>query len=124
MQSVREAHADKQAYDLQIRPELMLEAVRTLQDAGVEPDVWKIEGLDRREDCERLVETARRGGRDDVGCIVLGHGANENNVVATDWYVRLRHEPHVDREMWTVKVARPSCLPTRVYWIESSRSSV
>jgi myo-inositol catabolism protein IolC len=73
-------HADKQAYDLRIRPALMLEAVRTLQDAGVEPDVWKIEGLDRREDCERLVETARRGGRDDVGCIVLGHGANENNV--------------------------------------------
>ena len=58
----------------------MLEAIRTLQDAGVEPDVWKIEGLDRREDCERLVETARRGGRDDVGCIVLGHGADENNV--------------------------------------------
>ena len=35
----------------------------TLQDAGVEPDVWKIEGLDRREDCERVVETARRDGR-------------------------------------------------------------
>ena len=30
---------------------------RSLQDAGVEPDVWKIEGLDRREDCV----TGRRG---------------------------------------------------------------
>jgi len=72
--------ADKQSYDLQIRPALMLQTIRTLQDAGVEPDVWKIEGLDRREDCERVVETARRGGRDDVGCIVLGRGANEKKV--------------------------------------------
>ena len=72
--------ADKQTYDLQIRPALMLQTIRTLQDAGVEPDVWKIEGLDRREDCERVVETARRGGRDDVGCIVLGRGANEKKV--------------------------------------------
>ena len=64
-----------------IRPELMLQTICTLQDAGVEPDVWKIEGLDRREDCERVVETARRGGRDDVGCIVLGRGADEKKVV-------------------------------------------
>ena len=54
---------DKPTYDRRIRPELMLQTIRTLQDAGVEPDVWKIEGLDRREDCERVVETARRDGR-------------------------------------------------------------
>jgi myo-inositol catabolism protein IolC len=73
--------ADKTAYDRMIRPELMLQTIRTLQEAGVEPDVWKIEGLDRREDCERVVETARRDGRDDVSCIVLGRGADEKKVV-------------------------------------------
>ena len=52
-----------------------------MQDAGIEPDIWKIEGLDRREDCERVVETARRDGRHDVGCIVLGRGADEKKVV-------------------------------------------
>jgi myo-inositol catabolism protein IolC len=72
--------ANKRNYDLQIRPDLMLQAIRTLQDDGVEPDVWKIEGLDRREDCERIVAAARRGGRDEVGCIVLGRGANEKQV--------------------------------------------
>jgi myo-inositol catabolism protein IolC len=72
--------SDKRTYDLQIRPELMLQAIRTLQDDGVEPDIWKIEGLDRREDCDRVVEAARRGGRDEVGCIVLGRGANEKQV--------------------------------------------
>jgi myo-inositol catabolism protein IolC len=73
---------DEQTYDRRIRPELMLQTIRTLQEAGVEPDIWKIEGLDRREDCERIVQVARRDGRDDVGCIVLGRGADEAKVAA------------------------------------------
>src|SRR6185295_6798521 len=71
---------DKKAYDLQVRPSLMTEAVGELQAAGVEPDVWKVEGLDRREDCEAVVATARAGGRDQVSCIVLGRGEDERKV--------------------------------------------
>ena len=62
---------DKKAYDLELRPALMVQAIHELQDAGVEPDVWKIEGLDRKEDCQNIVVAARRAGRDKVGCIVL-----------------------------------------------------
>jgi 5-dehydro-2-deoxygluconokinase len=58
----------------------MVEAIRELQAAGVEPDIWKIEGLDRREDCERIVATARAGGRDQVGCIILGRGEDDRKV--------------------------------------------
>jgi myo-inositol catabolism protein IolC len=75
-------HGEAAAYDLRLRPALMVTAIRALQDAGVEPDVWKVEGLDRREDCERIVAIARRNGRTDVGCIVLGRGADEKKVVA------------------------------------------
>ncbi len=71
---------DKQAYDLELRPRLMVGAIHELQDFGVEPDLWKIEGLDRRADCERMVAAARRGGRDKVGCIILGRGENEAKV--------------------------------------------
>jgi len=71
---------DKAAYDLELRPRLMLQAIAELQDSGVEPDVWKIEGLDRHDDCAAIVSTARRGGRADVGCIVLGRGENERKV--------------------------------------------
>jgi len=71
---------DKKAYDLQLRPGLMVETIRQLQDAHVEADVWKIEGLDRREDCEKIVAVARRGGRDRVGCIILGGGESEEKV--------------------------------------------
>jgi myo-inositol catabolism protein IolC len=77
---LKRVQAREAAYDLQLRPDLMLETIHTLQDAGVEPDVWKIEGLDRREDCERVVGVARRDGRNDVGCIVLGRGADEKKV--------------------------------------------
>jgi len=71
---------DRRAYDLELRPGLMIEAVRELQDAGVDPDVWKIEGLDRAEDCRKFVAAARAGGRDHVGCIVLGRGEDEPKV--------------------------------------------
>ena len=53
----------------------MRKAIHQLQEAGVEPDVWKIEGLDRRGDCERIVAAARRDGRSNVGCIVQLAGA-------------------------------------------------
>jgi 5-dehydro-2-deoxygluconokinase len=71
---------DKKAYDLKLRPQLMAETIEELQDAGVEPDVWKIEGLEQREDCERTVAAARRGGRNSVGCIILGRGEDDRKV--------------------------------------------
>lgn len=79
-EQLRKVGGDKDAYDLNLRPELMRRAIETLQNAGVEPAVWKVEGLDRREDGERLVEAARRQDRSEVGCIVLGRGASEAKV--------------------------------------------
>ncbi|WP_433968520.1 hypothetical protein [Tunturiibacter gelidiferens] len=55
-------NGDRRAYDLELRPGLMAQTIEELQDAQVEPDVWKIEGLDRRDDCEKIVASARRGG--------------------------------------------------------------
>lgn len=71
---------DKKAYDRELRPHLMVQAISELQDSGVEPDLWKVEGLERREDCERIVAAARAGGRRNVGCIVLGRGADNEKV--------------------------------------------
>jgi myo-inositol catabolism protein IolC len=74
---------NKKDYDRELRPELMVQAITGLQDAGIEPDVWKIEGIDRPEDCARVVAAARRNGRDRVGCIVLGRG--EDDVKVRQW---------------------------------------
>ena len=76
----KDVEADLRAYDQELRPALMVSAIRDLQDAGVEPDVWKVEGLDRRGDYERIVAAAQRDGRRDVGCIVLGRAENEQHV--------------------------------------------
>lgn len=75
------AAGGQQAYDARMRPELMVQAIAAIQDFGVEPDVWKIEGLDRREECQKIVEVVRRDGRDGVGLIVLGRGESEQKVV-------------------------------------------
>jgi myo-inositol catabolism protein IolC len=77
------AGGDKKEYDRGLRPELMVRAITDLQDAAIEPDVWKIEGIDRPEDCARVVAAARRKGRDRVGCIVLGRG--EDDVKVRQW---------------------------------------
>jgi myo-inositol catabolism protein IolC len=74
---------DKAAYDLELRPRLVVQAIQELNAVGVDPDVWKIEGLDRREDCEKVVAAARAGGRDQVGCIILGRGEDDRRV--TEW---------------------------------------
>jgi 5-dehydro-2-deoxygluconokinase len=70
----------QQAYDLELRPSLMVRAIHELQDAGVEPDVWKVEGLNRRGDCMEIVAAAQRQGRPGVGCIILGRGENDTRV--------------------------------------------
>jgi myo-inositol catabolism protein IolC len=71
---------DHERYDREIRPELVVRTIDAMQAAGVEVDIWKIEGLDEREDCRRVAEHARRGGRDAVACIVLGRGASAARV--------------------------------------------
>ena len=71
---------DGERYDRELRPELMKHAILDLQDAGVEADIWKIEGIDSQEDCERISKTARRDGRDGVICVVLGRGADDAKV--------------------------------------------
>jgi myo-inositol catabolism protein IolC len=71
---------DTDRYDRETRPALVVRSIAELQQAGVQPDLWKIEGLDRREDCVRVAQQARVGGRTRVGCIVLGRAAPEARV--------------------------------------------
>jgi 5-dehydro-2-deoxygluconokinase len=71
---------DSERYDAELRPELMRRSIAEIQDAGVEVDVWKIEGVDARSDCETLVAQARSGGREGVVCVVLGRGADDAKV--------------------------------------------
>ena len=58
---------DTDRFDAELRPELMRRTIVELQDAGVEADIWKIEGIETQEDCELIARDGpprgpRRGG--------------------------------------------------------------
>jgi myo-inositol catabolism protein IolC len=71
---------DSERYDAELRPALMRRTIAEIQDAGIEVDIWKIEGVDERADCEMLVAQARTDGRENVVCVVLGRGADDAKV--------------------------------------------
>jgi 5-dehydro-2-deoxygluconokinase len=72
---------DTDRYDAELRPELMRRAIEGCQQAGIEVDIWKIEGVDERDDAVTLAEQARSGeGREGVTCVLLGRGASTDKV--------------------------------------------
>jgi 5-dehydro-2-deoxygluconokinase len=74
---------DATRYDAELRPDLMIRAIGELQDARIEADIWKIEGVEKRADSERIAAQCREGDRDGVACVVLGRGADNDKV--DDW---------------------------------------
>jgi myo-inositol catabolism protein IolC len=72
---------DSDRYDAELRPDLMRRAIAETQDFGCEVDIWKIEGVDAREDAEMLAKQTREGaGRGGVVCVLLGRGASDDKV--------------------------------------------
>jgi myo-inositol catabolism protein IolC len=72
---------DGERYDTELRPELMRRAIEALQAGGVEVDIWKIEGIDERDDAAMLAEQTRTGpGREGVKCILLGRHAPDEQL--------------------------------------------
>jgi len=73
------AGGSKETYDREVRPELMVEAMRQIQDAGVEPNVWKVEGVEEPADATAVVKQAWRDGRK-AGVVTLGRGESKEQV--------------------------------------------
>jgi myo-inositol catabolism protein IolC len=65
-------HPDR--YDDELRPGHTLQVMQYLQDHGVEPAFWAVEGQDRHDDAVAVAATARRGGRR-ARCLVAGRHA-------------------------------------------------
>jgi len=94
---------DSLRFDRELRPDLMKVAIAELQETGIEPDVWKIEGIDGPDKCAEIVEQCRIGGRDGVGCVVLGRGADD--AVVDAWLRAARVVPGyqgfaIGRSIW------------------------
>ncbi len=80
-EQLEKAGGDTDRYDAELRPELMRRAIEQIQDFGVDVDIWKIEGVDTREDAQMLVEQTRKGdGNENVVSVLLGRGASDEKV--------------------------------------------
>ena len=71
---------DQARYDSEIRPKLAVKVVEEMRERGADPDIWKIEGLDTPEDCEKVAQAIRTGDREGVIAVVLGRGASDEKV--------------------------------------------
>jgi len=61
-------------FDREVRADLTVRGIAEIQETGVEPNLWKLEGFEEPADYEQVAAAARSGGRDQVGCIILGRG--------------------------------------------------
>jgi myo-inositol catabolism protein IolC len=71
---------DKSRFRAGLFPQLLIDSIAEMQEFGIEPDIWKIEGLETVEDTAAVAAQANAGGRDDVRCIVLGSGESQEKV--------------------------------------------
>lgn len=65
---------DALRYDTELRPGLVSRVIADSQAAGVEPQVWKVEGLETLEAAQEVAAQACTGGRD-TRLVVLGRDA-------------------------------------------------
>ena len=71
---------DVERYDTELRPGLMKQSIKQLLAGGVDPDIWKIEGIDSRDECSEIADLVRGDGKSGVSCVVLGRGADDMKV--------------------------------------------
>ena len=62
-------------YDRDLRPGLVIQVIADCQAAGIEPAIWKVEGLETADAARSVVAQIRAGGRHQAAAIVLGRDA-------------------------------------------------
>lgn len=76
----KEVNGNKDLYDNDMRPNLTVEVMKELQNVNVEPDIWKIEGMENEDSYKIVSLQARKGERNNVGIVILGRSENQEKV--------------------------------------------
>ncbi len=77
---IKEVNGNNDLYDAQVRPNLTVKAIEELQNAKVEPDIWKIEGMDNEDSYKIVALQVQKEERHNVGIVVLGRAENQDKV--------------------------------------------
>ena len=79
-EQLQKVEGNQQRYDSEVRPGLAVKVVEEMRERGADPDIWKIEGLEKKEDCEKVSFAIRDKDREGVIAVVLGRGADNEKV--------------------------------------------
>lgn len=73
--NLKRARGKQEIYDAKIRPGLTLRMIREFYAAGIQPDIWKIEAFENKEDWQAAIDAIRdTSAKKDVAIIMLGRG--------------------------------------------------
>jgi 5-dehydro-2-deoxygluconokinase len=61
----------------------MTPIITQLRQYDIQPDVWKLEGMENKDDYIKVVEKIKEGERINVGLVILGRGENREKAVET-----------------------------------------
>jgi myo-inositol catabolism protein IolC len=75
-EQLRRAGGTRKQFDASMHADLVAGAIQDLRQAGVEPDIWKLEPLPAVADYQAIAGLCRAGGRTAVTCLLLGGGAD------------------------------------------------
>ena len=74
-------------YDVKERPKLTAKCIQLIHDAGIQPDIWKLEGLDDITSVNAVVSSAIDQERK-TGVIILGRGESADKV--KEWILKAK----------------------------------
>jgi len=71
---LKRARGRREVYDEKIRPALTLRMINEFHQAGIEPDIWKIEAFEHEDAWSETIDAICDGERSAVAIIMLGRG--------------------------------------------------
>lgn len=105
---LRDCAGDKTTFRTDLFPRLLVESIAELQDEGIEPDIWKVEGLASTQETMEVATQATSQGRSHVRCVVLGSGESQETV--SQWLANASTVPAfsgfaIGRTVWHQPIA-------------------
>ena len=73
---------DVKRFERELRPDLTIQALQELQQAGLDPEIWKLEGLETKHDVERIAAVVHKHNPKSA-IVILGRG--ESKEKAQHW---------------------------------------
>lgn len=79
-EQLKKVSGDKNRYDNELRPKLMVKMIEEMNNEGIKTDTWKIEGLENSKDYQAVIKKIKSSGNENTNAIILGRGADDSQI--------------------------------------------